>query len=135
MRKTAQFLRFAPPVSGLPRPSLGSGFRGSASQILDIAEDLGSTKLELPAEADDDREFDVTFVDGPLGMRLEERGGLVALSVVTHVADAGQAHTAGVSLGCVVLGINGERYLSHAHTTATLKHGKRPVRVRLRYQD
>ena len=77
----------------------------------------------------------MSFADGPLGMRLEERGGLVALSVVTHVADGGQARDAGVQLGCVVLGVNGERYLSHAHTTATLKHGKRPVMVRLRYQD
>ena len=56
-------------------------------------------------------------------MRLEERGGLVALSVVTAVDAAGQAADAGVDVGCVVLGVNGERYLSHAHTAATLKHG------------
>ena len=120
----------SPPPRHGPPPA---AFRGA--RVIDVAEDLGSTKLELPADADDDREFDVSFADGPLGMRLEERGGLVALSVVTHVADGGQARDAGVQLGCVVLGVNGERYLSHAHTTATLKHGKRPVMVRLRYQD
>ena len=35
----------------------------------------------------------------------------------------------------VVLGVNGERYLSHAHTAATLKHGRRPVELRLRHSD
>ena len=39
------------------------------------------------------------------------------------------------SLDFVVLGVNGERYLSHAHTAATLKHGRRPVELRLRHSD
>ena len=38
----------------------------------------------------------------------------------------------GVREGCTVVGINGEEYLSHAHTVATLKHAKRPVTVRFR---
>ena len=68
-------------------------------------------------------------------MRIEERYGLVSLTVVTHVADGGQAHVAGVKVGCTLLGLNGERYLSHAHTSATLQYGKRPVKLRLRHCD
>lgn len=45
---------------------------------------------------------------------------------------AGQAQSLGVSEGCVVVGLNGEEYLSHAHTVATLKHARRPILVRFR---
>ena len=104
------------------------------SQLAD-ADVPTSTKLELSAEYGDDKEFDVEFGRGALGMRLEERVGLVALTVVTAVDATGTANDAGVRVGCVILGLNGERYLSHAHTTATLKHGRRPVTARLRYAD
>ena len=35
-------------------------------------------------------EFDAVFVEGELGLRLEERGGAKALSVVVAVVDKGQ---------------------------------------------
>ena len=59
----------------------------------------------------------------------------MAVSLVTSVDASGQAAAAGVRAGDVVLGVNGERYLSHAHTAATLKHGRRPVELRLRHSD
>lgn len=51
------------------------------------------------------------------------------------VPETGQAVARGVREGCTVVGINGEEYLSHAHTVATLKHAKRPVTVRFRAPD
>lgn len=94
----------------------------------------GTTKKVLDAFADD-REFDVIFRDGPLGMRIEERIGLVPVTVVTHVDPKGQAFQAGVRPGCTVQGLNGEKYLSHAHCAATLRHAKRPLTARLRHSD
>ena len=128
--------RPAPPAPPPVAAARGAAFVGPGSRVFaGGVEDLGSTKLALPGEADDDREFDVVFQAGPLGMRLEERGGLVPLTMVTSVAVDGQAAAAGISPGCVVLGVNGEQYLSHAHTTATLIHGRRPVELRLRHAD
>ena len=68
-------------------------------------------------------------------MRLEERGGLVPVTVVVSVVAGGQAMEKAVNVGCTVIGINGERYISHAHTVATLKHAKRPVMIRFRRMD
>lgn len=91
--------------------------------------------LGSPSEG---REFDVVFEAGPLGMQLQEmpvttgHDGLRYVSEVTMVVEGGAAERAGVKEGTVVAGINGERFLSHAHTVATLKHGKRPVKVRFR---
>jgi len=94
----------------------------------------GTKKLLEPRVADE-REFDVEFDDGPLGMRIEERVGLVPVTVVTSVDPRGQAFRAGVRVGCTVQGLNGEKYLSHAHAAATLRHGKRPLTARLRHAD
>jgi hypothetical protein len=83
-------------------------------------------------------EFDTCFADGPLGMRLEEmaltsrEGGLRYVCQVLQVTPGGAAEKEGVVDGCMVVGVNGERFISHAHTVATLKHGKRPVVVRFR---
>ena len=113
----------------------GPAFNGKGSKVFtDELDDGSTTKVGLPSP-DDANEYDVTFESGPLGFRLEERGGLVAVSLVTSVDAAGQAAAAGVRAGDVVLGVNGERYLSHAHTAATLKHGRRPVELRLRHSD
>ena len=72
---------------------------------------------------------------GDLGMRIQERGGLVPQSVVVGVEPEGQAAANGVSVGCTVVGVNGELFISHAHTVSTLKHAKRPVSVRFRHMD
>ena len=128
-----------------------------------------STKVDLGALTEVD-EVDISFVAGPLGMRLDERGGLLPVSVVTKIEPNGQVQTrrdhyrnvallillnscliiflfcllppssvqaalAGVEVGCTVVGINGERVISHAHTISTLKHGKRPIKLRLRFPD
>ena len=93
------------------------------------------TKKVLAPKLADKKEFDVVFDDGPLGMRIEERIGLVALTVVTHVDPKGQAKKKGVTVGCTVQGLNGEKYLSHAHTAATLRHARRPIAARLRHAD
>jgi len=83
-------------------------------------------------------EFDTCFAAGPLGMRLEEmaltsrEGGLRYVCQVLQVTPGGAAEKEGVVDGCVVVGVNGERFISHAHTVATLKHGKRPVVMRFR---
>ena len=57
------------------------------------------------------------------------------MSVVTFIAPEGQAEAAGVTIGCTIIGVNGERFISHAHTVSTLRHAKRPVRVRFRHCD
>lgn len=96
-----------------------------------------TTKVALQ-EVPGSNEFDAVFEEGALGMRLEERpvavgaGGLRYVSEVVHVAPEGAAEGQGVREGCLVMGINGERFISHAHAVATLKHGRRPVHVRFR---
>ncbi len=65
-----------------------------------------------------------------MGFGVQERIGAQIVSVVVDVADKGEAKSKGVSVGCVIVGINFEPYLSHAHTVATLKYAKRPVVVR-----
>jgi len=95
-----------------------------------------STKMEI-GQLSEREELDVTFGAGELGMRLEERGDyrLVPVSVVTSLVPCSQAEAAGVVVGCTVVGVNGERYINHAHTVATLKHGRRPVKLRMRFPD
>jgi len=96
-----------------------------------------TTKVPL-TEDPDAGEFDACFAEGPLGMRLEEmpltsrEGGLKYVCQVLQVTSGGAAESKGVRDGCCVVGVNGERFISHAHTVATLKHGKRPVLVRFR---
>jgi hypothetical protein len=96
-----------------------------------------TTKVPL-REAPGTNEFDAVFAEGPLGMRLEEKpvamggGGVMYVSEVVVVAAGGAAEEQGVGEGCLVVGINGERFISHAHAVATLKHGRRPVHVRFR---
>lgn len=65
-------------------------------------------------------------------MRLEEKiiNGGIASSIVTSVTDKSQAAIKRVQLDSYVVGVNGESYISHAHTIACLKHSKRPVKVR-----
>lgn len=93
-----------------------------------------TTKVSLDKPSDR-YEFDISFGEGDLGMRMEERGGLVPVSVVVSVTDGGQASGRGVSVGCTLIGINGERYISHAHAVSTLKHAQRPLIVRFRKMD
>jgi len=127
------------PPSGTSAGNFGARLESSSSRRPDGVVDahrfgLG-TKQPLARALGDDREFDVRFVDGPIGMRIEERLGLVPVTVVTHVDPAGQAWQAGVRTGCTIIGLNGERYLSHAHAAATLRHAKRPLAARLRHAD
>jgi hypothetical protein len=75
-------------------------------------------------------QFDVHFDQEDLGFRVQERIGAQIVSVVTEVIDKGEANSKGVSIGCVIVGINFEPYLSHAHTVATLKYSKPPVVIR-----
>lgn len=65
-----------------------------------------------------------------MGFRVQERLGAQIASVVTDVTDKGEAKSKGLTVGCVIIGINFEPYLSHAHTVATLKYVKRPVLIR-----
>lgn len=96
-----------------------------------------TTKVALQ-ETPGSNEFDAVFEEGALGMRLEEKavaavgGGLKYVSEVVHVTGNGAAEGQGVAEGCLVVGVNGERFISHAHAVATLKHGRRPVHVRFR---
>mmetsp|Transcript_3971 Transcript_3971/g.10202 ORF Transcript_3971/g.10202 Transcript_3971/m.10202 type:complete len:461 (+) Transcript_3971:25-1407(+) len=118
----------------LPRP-LTLTFK-RAKQTLPPAEVLQvSLKHAALGDFEDEKEFDVRLETGPLGLRIEERSGLVPITVVTHCDADGQAYRAGVRVGSVVVGLNGQKALSHAHTTATLKHAKRPVHVRFRLSD
>ena len=91
-----------------------------------------TTKRVLEQLPTSQLEFDVSFAEGEIGARFEERGGTNPVSVVVSVVENGQAATKGITIGCTVVGINGEKFLSHAHTISTLKHAKRPVTVRFR---
>lgn len=75
-------------------------------------------------------QFDVRFDGDELGFRVEEKFGVSSTTVVTDVTEKGEARAKGVSIGCVIVGINYEAYLSHAHTVATLKYCKKPVVIR-----
>mmetsp|Transcript_1407 Transcript_1407/g.1835 ORF Transcript_1407/g.1835 Transcript_1407/m.1835 type:complete len:536 (-) Transcript_1407:235-1842(-) len=119
-----------------------SGSYGAAYRPAPIDDDSSSydeprlgTKKILSSQLDDEKEYEVTFDTGPIGLRLEERLGLIPVSVVTLIQPGSQAEKAGISIGSTLQGINGEKYLSHAHTTATLRHGKRPILVRFRHSD
>ncbi len=91
-----------------------------------------TTKKMLDGNISNKDEFDVSFDEGELGARFEERDGINPVSVVTNVTENGQAKIKGVKVGCIILGVNGEKFISHAHTVATLKHAKRPVIVRFK---
>ena len=65
-----------------------------------------STKVDIGDLTERD-EVDITFMPGPIGPRLDERGAL-PVSVVTNLVPNGQAALAGVEIGCIVMGINGE---------------------------
>eukprot|EP00903_Cladosiphon_okamuranus_P011927 g11203.t1 len=121
---------------------VAGGFGNSLAKhrtfAVDVSPDIPtmSTKKALSdSPGEEAGEFDVSFQEGELGMRLEERGSFQASSVVVRITEDGQAMYLGVREGCTVVGINGEKYLSHAHTVATLKHAKRPVQVRFRASE
>lgn len=120
------------PPSAAAAGGYGRSFRRPSA--LSVSDVLTVPDRHL-GDFEDDREFDVEFQDGSLGMRIEERSGLVPITVVVSCEPRGQAHRAGVRIGCVVIGVNGEKYLSHAHTTATLRHHRRPLHVRFRHSD
>ena len=67
-----------------------------------------------------------------LGFRVDERRGLNSVSVVVEVVEKSVAEEKGIKVGNVVVGTNGEKYISHAHTVATVKHAKRPLQIRFR---
>jgi len=55
--------------------------------------------------------------------------------MVVQVTEGGWAWREGVEEECIIVGVNGEKFISHAHTVATLKHGRRPVSVRFRFPE
>jgi hypothetical protein len=128
-----------PELKAIPAAIVG-GFGGglrSQSRTLTPAElgELSMTTKQLLSDSPmDAKDFDVTFGEGELGFTLEEKGFGTGrgFSTVEKVASQGQARENNVSVGCVVVGLNGEKYLGHAHTIASLKHGRRPVTVRFR---
>jgi S1-C subfamily serine protease len=63
---------------------------------------------------------------------MDERMGVETVSVVTQVLPNSPAMEKGVRVGCILVGINYEKFISHAHSVATLKYVKRPVTVRFR---
>jgi hypothetical protein len=67
-----------------------------------------------------------------LGFRIEELVGHEIVSIVDEVTLGGAAELHGVRVGWTLVGINHEKYISHAHSTATLKYVKKPVTIRFR---
>jgi len=67
-----------------------------------------------------------------LGFRLEERIGLETCTIVSSVQLQSPALEKGIKAGYVLKGINYERFISHAHSVATLKYIKRPVTIRFK---
>lgn len=79
------------PMPGAP-PSSATGFGAQYTFPADLVPSNGglmSTKVDLGALTEVD-EVDISFVAGPLGMRLDERGGLLPVSVVTKIEPNGQ---------------------------------------------
>lgn len=72
------------------------------------------------------------YVQPELGFRLEEVISHETYSTVTHITENGAAKNLGVRIGWILLGINFEKYISHAHSVATLKYAKRPVTIRFK---
>ena len=59
--------------------------------------------------------------------------GMSIFSEVVDVFPGCMADRIGVIVGCIVVAINSDRYLSHAHTVSTLKHSRRPITVQFLY--
>lgn len=74
----------------------------------------------------------VLIMQVDLGFKIDERFGYQTVSVVTEVAERGPAQLKGVHIGCVIVGVNYERYISYAHTVATIQHAKRPITIRFK---
>ena len=73
-------------------------------------------------------EYEITFGHGDIGMRLEEQAN--QRSVVTSVTAHSQAHVNNVRVGSMVTAVNNEKFISHVHTIASIKHARRPIVVR-----
>eukprot|EP01036_Dinobryon_divergens_P022130 gene22130-30366_t len=114
-----------PPTSLLTAPTVTRLSNSKRNNTFD-----GS--LYLSNSVTSDKEFDVTFDDVELGFRIDERIGVETVSVVTQVLPSSPAMEKGVRVGCILVGINYEKFISHAHSVATLKYVKRPVTVRFR---
>jgi hypothetical protein len=54
------------------------------------------------------------------------------MTVVSKVARRSESVRHGVAVGNVIVSVNSLDYISHAHTVATIKYGKRPISVRFR---
>ena len=54
------------------------------------------------------------------------------MTVVSYVARRSESIRRGVAVGNIIVAVNSLDYISHAHTVATIKHGKRPITVRFR---
>lgn len=74
------------------------------------------------------------FYQYELGITLIELAGSHnhCVSLVSEVHDNTSAHRQGVPVDCIIVCINDEPYISHSHTISTLKHAKRPVKLRFR---
>ena len=77
--------------------------------------------------------FTPVFFLSNLCMRVRLRASLSAPPLILG-ADP-RPPTLGGQVGCTVVGINGERFLNHAHTVSTITHGKRPLKLRMRFPD
>jgi C-terminal processing protease CtpA/Prc len=58
---------------------------------------------------------------------------MIASSEVIRVRSGTPAAAQGVVVGAIVLGINGEPYVSHLHTANLLKNAPRPIVVRFMF--
>ena len=71
-----------------------------------------------------------------MGMGLVEKLSIDGQTVITEIVSVNAespANRLGVQVGCIVVEVNGAPYISHSHLIATLRHGKRPVTIKLKY--
>ena len=59
--------------------------------------------------------------------------GMSIFSEVVDVFPGCMADRIGVEIGCIVVAVNYDKYISHAHTVSTLKHSRRPITVQFLY--
>ena len=77
-----------------------------------------------------DKIFDIEFVEHDIGMIVEESN--VKYSIVKKLLEGSPAHKAGCVEGSLIIGVNGEPFVSHSHIVDKIRNATRPLSIRFR---
>lgn len=94
---------------------------------------IGGSDHFLPETPELPNDFDVVFNEVDLQFDIEEIiKDKKDETIIKNVKKGGYSESKGIFDGFKIIGINGKKYISFAHTAATLKDPKRPLTLRLR---